>query len=266
MRLLVWTTSWWNSQAEFDLKYEGTELLKVDERTATQIFQYHPDYKGRFGLKSWFSNAIRWFPEQRYIVACGTWSDPDYSRFGRMVKIINSGALPNHPYTGSWNYAMCAFTGMMAYALNLNDWDLMVMLDGDVLFGALDWNSLLREFASRDTEVMGTDWHGRPGYLMAWKRSAAIRFLHQRLRPNLSETFSEGMELPEDELGRMYEGKLWNLWPDLVTVRQDYGHEAEKYINPQDTLTWPMIRLPHPSIIEQYEREQTALAKPFIKD
>lgn len=262
MKITVFTTSWWNNQEEFDARYEGVKLYDVDPRTKTGILQFHPDYKGMFGLRQWRERVTRWFPGSPCFISCGTWSDPNLSRFGRLVSIVNAGAEPDHDYTGSWNYSMCAFTAAMAYMLNQTGWDLLVHLCEDVLFGAMNWDSLLREFITRPEEVMSDDWYGRPGYVVAWKRSAASRFLHQRLRPNLAETDSTGLQLPEDEIGRMFAGKIWNPWPHLVSTRQDFGHESGKYVVPEDTLKWPFIRLPHPRIIDQYILEQTSLARP----
>jgi len=259
VRIIAACSSYWNSQEEFDARYEGKWIQRIDPRTFNVAYQLNPVYNGIFGLREWERRVARFFCPRETLIACGTWSDPDFSRFGRMVKIINSGAEPNHAHTGSWQYMGCALTALMANLCNRKDWDLLIFFDSDVLIGAVDWDALLREFMSRPEEVFGPRWYNRHCDFLGWKPAAASRFLHQRIRCNLSD--DDSIPWIDDELHRMFDGRKWNPWPEVECIRQDYAHDEGAHLKNASASRWPIVRLPHPDIIPGYLATQTVLAR-----
>jgi len=238
MRIISFCTSWWTSREDFERKL-----------------------KGPFGLDACRKRGLQFFKPFHTFIACGTWSEPFCEG------VINAGVDLDRPYEPVWwNYSSCALTAACAFLANQRDWDLTIYLDTDTLLGNVDWDTLLREFLSRPEEVMGDDWYGRPGYIVAWKPASVVRFLHQRLRANLIERTDETPEpmLCEDEFGLIFKGRYWNPWPHLKTSRQDFGLESAKYVEQDQPLRehWPFLRLPDPAIVDTYLKTETALAKP----
>lgn len=264
MRIIAACSSYWNTQEEFDARYEGRWINRVDPRTQNIAYQLNPEYKGLFGLQEWNWRVSSLFRPRHTIIACGTWSPPEYSRFGRLVEIVNAGVNPDRPHSGHWQYMGCAFTALMASLCNHRDWDLLIFFDSDVLSGNVDWNALIREFMQRPEEVFGPKWYDRHCDFLGWKPAACARFLHQRLRANLSDNPNE-MWI-DDELDKMFRGRAWNPWPDTKCIRQDYAHDPNAHKLNEEAMQWPLLRLPHPAIIDRYLTEQTALAKSVQPD
>src|SRR5688500_7704629 len=145
---------------------------------------------GPLGLAAWEFRMRQLFSPIALFLSSGTWSDPRSNPLIN-VPIVNAGAIYDGPYEGHYrSYPKCAFTAAMAFALNRNDWDLLVMLDVDALLGDIDLNQLLREFAQRK-EIMccartNCSYANNPeGPLTLWKREGASRLLHYRQCPNL---------------------------------------------------------------------------------
>jgi hypothetical protein len=195
------------------------------------------------------------------VIACGTWSDPSFSRFGRMVEIVNAGVSRDQPHSNHWQYMACAFTALCAHLCNHRNWDVLIFLEPDLLVGAVDWDALLCEFMSRPEEVFGPAWYERHCDFIGWKPAAVRRFLHSRLRPNLTE--DESVMWLDDEWATMFSGRAWNPWPACPTIRRDHGHEGGPAVRDEDTLLWPFVRLPHPDWVARYEAECSVLAKPL---
>jgi len=248
MKILAFCTSWWDNPLEASQRGDGM-----------------------YGLKAWYARVQQFLGPCECFIACGTWSDPAYSPLSSWVQIINSGVTRTKPYEVVWwNYAGCAMTAALAYALNRNDWDLLICLDTDVLIGAVDFPALLTEFVSRPELMLNQDWHGRPGgSFIVLKREGASLYQHGRLRGNLVEK-PDTLKYPdwepiliEDEWGLIFKDRWWSPWPQFKTMRQDYGQDAEKYVKPEETMQWPFVRLPHPKIIDDYLKFNTSRAKPL---
>lgn len=264
MRIIAWTSSYWNSQAEFDCRYEGTPPPWLnDPRTGAHTYAFQAAYNGRFGLRRWHREVHRWFKPFHCFIACGTWSDPAFNRFGQMVRVVNAGVEPDRPCTSEWNYPMCAFTAAMAYVLDRRDWDLLIHLPDDVLVGAVNWPELIGEFQRRPEEVLSTRWYDRFDWFIAMKRAGAARLLHMRQQGNLNDRLQPGWQFPEDELSAIMRGKWWCPWPHIVTIRRDFGHASSPAIDDEDTLRWPFVRLPNPAYVERYEKEQSSQGVPL---
>ena len=225
-------------------------------------------------LLPWKKTVDKWLKPVHRFVSCGTWSEPSLSPLGADVPIINAGAVKDRPYDVIWhNYSGCAYGAAFHYALTMNYWDLIAILDTETLIGNVDFDAVLNEFLKRPEIHLNQDWHGRPGGpLQVWKREGLSRWLNYRQRANFIPKPEpvEGVEpeppmLLEDEMGIIYKDLWWNPWPEFPTLRQDCGEDSEKYVTPEETLKWPFIRKPHPSIVERYLAEQTPLARP-VKD
>ena len=243
MRILAWTMAYWDSQEHADAQREALQACEA--------------------------RVMKYFRPIDYFLASGTWSDPDFNPLWSM-HIVNAGAPKTKPNDPWWNYAACAITAAFAYALNRNDWDLLVCHDTDCLIGAVDFNALFREFLDRPELLLSDDWNGRPGSLIALKREGVARYQHQRLRPNLMDRV-EGEPDPmliEDELGLIFKGAWLNPWPQFPTLRQDWGQDSATYVGEREPLekAWPFVRMPNPSIVEEYTRTQTSQAKPVLAD
>ncbi len=217
---------------------------------------------GLFGLRAAHERLHQCLGQCETFIACGTWSDPDLCPMS--LPVINAGAPLTKPYEVHWwNYSLCAFTAAFAYALNKPDWNLLVLLDTDTLVGAVDFDTILREFMGRPDLMLTANWHDGTrswpaGPFIAWKREGVSRWQHGRLRPNLSESPDQPM-LPEEEWAKLFDGRIYNPWPDVPNVRQDHRPELS-----EQALTWPFVRCPVSDVIETYLRDQTALAKPLL--
>ena len=211
MRIILACTSYWNSQAEFNARYEGRWIQKIDPKTGNTAYQLNPVYNGKFGLKSWYNRMIPLLHPFHVLICCGTWSDPKCNRMGQLVEIVNGGAEPDRPHENNWQYMGCALTAMMAHVCNRRDWDILFLMEPDVLLGDVDWDALLKEFMNRPEEVFGPKWYDRHCDFFGWKPAAAKRYLHSRIRPNLSE--DKSLMWLDDELQIMFHGRAWNPWP-----------------------------------------------------
>lgn len=258
MRIICGCTSYWNSIAEFEARYNGVWIQEIDPRTGNVQHTLNPAYNGRFGLHTWREQMLRLFKPQQLVIACGTWSPPEFCSVPD-VTVINGGAELDRPHTNGWQYMGCALTSLMAYVCNRRDWDVLLLLEPDVLLGAVDWPAVLGEFLNRPEEVFGVRWYDRFCDFIGWKRAAAIRYLHQRIRPNLSE--DESLMWLDDELHQMFSGRSWNPWPEVKNTRQDHFHEASPRVPNEEAMRLPMIRMPDPAIVEAYDRECSSLAK-----
>lgn len=264
MRIVCACTSYWNTPEEFHARLTGHSLRRVDPVTGNVAHTLYPEYEGRFGLVRWRDTMLRLFPNADLFIACGTWSCPDVpDSCLSSVRVINSGVLPTRPHTMGWQYMGCALTALMAHLCNRRDWDVLLLLEADVLLGAVNWDDLLRQFLGRPEEVFGPRWFERHCDFIGFKPAAAARFLHQRLRPNLTE--DKSVMWLDDELATMFKGVAWNPWPEVRTIRRDFFHAPSQWEGCPDnaeSMTWPMIRMPDPAIIDEYERTQSSLAVP----
>jgi hypothetical protein len=228
-------------------------------------WQHHERYQGYFSLRRTFDLMEKWFSPVGKIVACGTWSEPSYSTLGPDVTIVNAG-LEIAGWQGISEYAKSAFSAVCAALLNRRDWDLAVFLTEDMLVGAIDWNSLLREFIARPETVLVTKW----GHWLDWpwvmKRPAVSRFMHNRLRADLVASDRPEDHYLETELISLYGDSLWQPWPHVSNIRRDFQVMNGPNVNDEETFTWPFVRLPNPAYIQPYVERCTSKAKPVLSD
>lgn len=222
---------------------------------------------GVFGYLAWAKRVADLFNPVSSFIACGTWSDPAHGPLARgdfRVSVVNSGAENLGPYDVWYNqYAACAITAAMAYALNRNDWEFLVYLDTDSLVGAVNFRELFQEFRSRREALMTNQWNGSPGgNFMAFKRRGASMLLHERRRPNLTRDQSQPKPmLCESEWGLIFQGDWWDPWPKITNMRHD---ASVRLVNPnaRAALAWPFVGQPHPSIVQEYLDTQSVKAVP----
>lgn len=262
MKILCACSSYWNSRDEFLARYNGVWINEIDPITGNRAYYLNPAYNGRFGLKTWHAEMARFFNPAHSFIACGTWSDPDFAKeaFGNVVSVVNSGVLPERPHSNGWQYMGAALTATMAYALNWGPWDVLIFLEPDILIGAVDWDSVLREFAQRPEEVFGATWYAVHCDMIGFKRRGAVRYLHQRTRPNLTE--DESVPWLDHEIAEMFNGRAWNPFPQMPTCRQDFFHEASPHPSNEEVMKWPLLRMPDPRIVDRYVAENNSIACP----
>lgn len=261
MRIILACTSYWHNEAEAVERYVGLSTQKTDARTGAHLYYLNPDYDGVMGLRAWYTRSLRVFNPIATYVACGTWSEPRFCPLCPLVTVLNAGVSPRGDYGNRWQYMGCALTALMAAVCNRNDWDALILLEPDALYGKIDWPRLLGEFLKRRELVMGPAWYRRNCDIVAWKPEAAVRYLHCRNRPNLNAP--DTAPWLDDELHQMFFEQYWNPWPHIETTRQDFAHPTSPVIPNDVVMGWPFVRLPDPAIVPRYLAECTALATPL---
>jgi hypothetical protein len=226
---------------------------------------WHNEEMGRVAARSlahWRDTMDRLFHPTYMFVACGTNSNPAWCRVER-VPVINSGVDYTRNYdVFFWQYAACAFTAAMAHALTIPDWDFIVEFDANAVLGNINLRALAEQFMDRPEILMGPPWHRSPDTVLSfWKREAAVRYLHNRVRGNLIVPYDGGTKpiLFEHELAEIYKGLWFCPWkyPDLWIVRQCHGTpEARPDAYVKD---WPVVESPSPAIRELFEKSRAQI-------
>lgn len=237
--------------------------------------EFHHRIVGPYGLQAWIQRSEYLFSPDVHIIACGTWSDPEFAHkawpadYGVWVEVVNSGTEWYGAYDVLWkHYALAATVAGFYFCLNIPDWDLVVHLDNDVLVGDVNFDSLLREFMKRPQEVLSPAWAGCPGGpFFAWKRAGLSRFVNYRARSNFYEQPIRPVPpMAEMEYGKVMAGRWWNPWPHLPSCRQDHPQEPlAAHLNEQ-VMSWPFVRLPHPDIVDKYLLSEGMKTKPVLTD
>lgn len=250
MNLILACTSYWNSPEQYQEQLTGrTDPSRIVSETQNIRHHLRPQYEGRLGLQAWHDRFVPMIKPIETVVACGTWSDPSLSTLP--VTVVNSGVEPTLPHSMHWQYMGCALTALCAHVLRRKDWDVMVLLESDTLTSPnLDLPAWAGNFTTRSEWVAGPAWMGVHCDFVLWKREACIRYLHQRFRPNLS--MDKWCLFLDYELAALYEGKAWNPWPTIPTIRADYWHQGSPQFSKSEMLAWPIIRQPDPAIIDEY--------------
>lgn len=205
----------------------------------------------------WQERVTHFFKPFHVFLASGTWSDPRWNPLPN-VPIVNAGAPFNAPYDWTRNqYACCAISAAMAYALNRNDWDFLVIFDTDALVGNVNLPKLFDEFAWRTATVMSPAWNdGMSGPFMAFKRDGAVTMAHHRRYPNLCAPDEPARpEIPEIEWRKMFDnGRWWNPWPQFRGL--DLRAMGDDFI----AQRWPFVTHLSDEMALQFEKQITPLA------
>lgn len=238
MRILGWTPSYWHNQS--------------DAQALSQTVR---------GLTAWEERINRLFSPFSLFIASGTWSDPAFNPIPQAT-VVNAGAPYDSPYEGHYrSYSKAAFTAAMAFALNRDDWDLLLFLDHDTLLGDIDCNALVREFWKRpEIYCCGQTRKNPEGPLALWKREGAVRMMHYRKTANLLDFEEQRNIVWEEECGHIFRnGRWWDPWPDVACV----GHVGRDRWD--EMLTWPMVEKPTLEFAQVYMEKNSWKTKPFIK-
>lgn len=211
--------------------------------------------------QNWLERVNRFFKPFHVFLASGTWSDPSYNPLIN-VPLINAGAPLDAPY--DWHrrqYACCALSAAMAYALNRNDWDYLVTFDTDALVGDVNLPSLFAEFEKREATVMAPAWDkGLSGPFLAWKRRGVATMLHHRLYPNLCDPDEPARpDIPENEFAAMFHGgRWWNPWPQFPLLDFRCGPKECPIFQ-----HWPFVVHVPDWFAKEWENRATPLAVPL---
>ncbi|MFA6239961.1 MAG: hypothetical protein WC655_03485 [Candidatus Hydrogenedentales bacterium] len=201
-------------------------------------------------------------PTHKWITS-GTISDPSLNPIPD-VPLVTAGVPYSKAYdVMQWSYAMCALEACFAHALNIPDWDFLVLMDDELLVGDINCDALFREFDIRNELVLSNSWHGFfCGCFSVYKRAALVRYLYEsRLRPALM-TAGVATRLIEQDFEDIFSGAWWNPWPHIYSMRQDFGYDPNSASFNEEEMSWPFIRLPHPAIVDSYLNTQWPKAKP----
>lgn len=241
MKLCVFTTSYWDNE----------------EHAKKQ-------FGGKLGLIAWLDRVTRLLKPAHAFIACGSYSDRTLNQTS--IPVINSGTPKTKPYSFYWwHYSLCAFMAGKYYALNRDNWDVLIQLDTDGLIGAVDLPGLISEFMDRPEFMLACPGGGAPsGPIQMWKREGAARYVNYRMRPNLIDVETDQKPIMhEHEWMEIFKGMIWYPWPNLRHFTHDYGPQS-KYMAPfGEALKWPFIRMPHPDIIDQYIATQESRCIPM---
>lgn len=247
LRLLAWTCFYWNSP-EHAQRFEGEGC-------------WH-------SLRHWRDCTDYLFSPVGKFISSGTWSDPAHCPLPG-IEVVNAGCLNTGPSTQRRNYGNACFAAAFYHALNRNDWDLLIFLDTDALVGAIDMDSLLREFWSRPELLLSHSWWNNPGGMpfFAMKRAGVSRAVHHYHGPHIlddDETDHPDPLLLEQEWRHTFRPNLdgprwWNPWPNCQVL-----DGTDPRFGPfEQEPPWPMIGKVQPRDVERFIREQCPLAKPF---
>jgi len=165
---------------------------------------------------------------------------------------INSGAEKTKAYdVWNWSYFLCAFESALWFAWhNLRESEILIGWESNCwLNRQTNAIKLLDEFRANNASIMAPQYHGSPDFnFIAMKRSAIPKFQHHRRRGNLIESEAKA-ELAEIEMGEIFKRDWWNPWPEIVSIRQEYGVPTPFHCLPDsEAVRWPMIALPSPEV------------------
>lgn len=222
MNLLLFTTSHWSSPDE--------------------AMRLKPE------LEAWQRRAREFFGPMRVVIGTGSAGTSATSPLPGAV-VVQSYAPPNlHHDPAFCDYWSCAFSAGCFAAMQLYGWNLMVVMEPDVIIGEFDRN-LLSQFAARAEILMAPHWRGQvETNFMVLKPEGVARYIHFRVRPNINLT-NKPAPIGEEELAMIFRGRWWNPWPSRQ-IRQDFAYPDER--PDTDMRGSPLIRLPSPTLREHY--------------
>lgn len=220
------------------------------------------------GLSAWRDRMKKLFAPSHLFFASGSWSDPRFNWVDG-VAVVNAGDYPPKEHEGHFHHlAKAAFTAAFAYSLNrVYEWDLLIAMDSDALFGAVDLNSLIREFWIRPEILCAPGWGNVPGGPMQiFKREAVSRLLHNRENSNFRDPEDQSSQsLWELEMNYIFRPMVngfprwWNPFPDHFSLIYDPVPEA---------LNWPQVSKfgGGTEFAKRYSEKNCPLTIPYLRD
>ncbi len=167
--------------------------------------------------------------------------------------IMFAGIPDTKPYDAKeWSYGVAAGLAGMAHAMQ-TDFDLCVVFSTDIILGG-SLQAIANEFMKRPEIAAGPLWHGSPDAgMMLLKRPAVIDILYSvPFQPLGSNRFYW-----EHALAMTFDRKWWNPWPDVPTIRHEYGTPEQVKIPDAEILRWPMLAKTSPALAKQYRNQHS---------
>ena len=165
--------------------------------------------------------------------------------------IVFAGVPDTKPYhCKDWSYGVAAGNCALSIVMQTS-FDLAVSLTTDAILG-VDMKSICREFMDRPEVMAGPDWHGSPDTsLVLMKRAAVIDLLYSiPFRP-----LGANQLYYEHALALIFSGRYWNIWPNVPTVRHEYGTPEQFKGTDDEIIKWPMLVKTSPALAERYRNE-----------
>ena len=167
------------------------------------------------------------------------------------VPVINARIPDGKPYhCKDWSYGVAAFHCGLHHAMQGNP-DLIVFQFTDCVLGC-QLHEISREFMARPEVIAGPGWYGRiDTHLMLIKPEAVNDILYSVPFIPLCKTGGNALYY-EEALTLVFNGRWWNPWPGIKTIRQEIG-TPELFRGPDnEILGWPILAKASPDIQAQY--------------
>lgn len=207
-------------------------------------------------LRDWKAHIEKMLKPDVMYIACGTKSEPVFSPID--VPVINSGVEYTVPYDAIyWCYSLCAENAGMWHALLNTDCDILGQIATDC-FIKDDLLPILEEFNKRPELVCAPSWASFvEDAAIFYKRSALVKYLNMRIRPNLIAERRQPPLMTEQEKAQIFRGQWWNPWPNIVTMRQEWYVGVKDPIPDERVLSekWPIVLRPSETIKKLYRSE-----------
>lgn len=230
MNLACFTTSWWDDRAD-------VAAMKAPE------------------LNSWYDRMTKLFHPSVLFVATACEDLPELNPLKGRAEMVRFGCKKSKPYDPiRWAYCNCSLEAALNHALTL-PWDLLIDIEADAFTRGVNWPVLFKEFQSRPELLLAPAWWDSPETnIMVMKREAIPQFFNNRKRKNLVEDTEPTPMLCEEEFALIFQGKWWNPWRDVRTIRQEYGVVGHYTVPDETAMTWPFVRLPSPKVRAHFEQ------------
>lgn len=165
--------------------------------------------------------------------------------------IMFAGVPDMKPYDAKdWSYGVAAFHCGLSLIMQM-DFTLAVFQTTDAILG-VDMKSISREFMDRPEVMAGPGWHGSiDTSLILMKRDAIVDLLYSTPFMPLGRNAL----YYEHALAMVFDKRYWNIWPDVPTVRHEYGTPEQFKGTDNEIIKWPMLVKTSPELAERYRNE-----------
>lgn len=176
---------------------------------------------------------------------------PRHDFFPIISPILFAGIPDSKPYhCKDWSYGVACGQAALSYVMQ-HEFDLCVGLTTDAILG-VSLQAIAEEFMTRPEVIGGPLWHGSlDTHLVLMKRPAIIDILYSLPFMPLGQNAL----YYEHALGMLFDRRWWNPWPEVRTIRHEYG-TPEQFRGPDDDIMhWPMLAKTSPAVAERYRKE-----------
>jgi len=201
-------------------------------------------------VNDWQARAVTAFDEQPriFIIERGSYT---INPFPIECELIYARIPDSKPYhCKNWSYGVAAFHSGLHYVMQ-QEFDLCVFLFTDTVLG-VPLQGIADEFMTRPEAICGPQWHDRlDTNCMLLKPEAINNILYSvpfmplaKLGPNLLYY--------ESALSLIFAGRWWNPWPEIRTIRQEYGTPEVFKGKESEMMDWPMLTKASPDVTRNY--------------